>query len=178
MNYLIFINMRNIIRKIIKEETNKGQVDVLEVIVLQDIINSDTRVINEKAIKALVNKTVNIIKKCTNNQDGDFYYEVRDVQHSLFNIDVVVHRITFIGEELSPYLNCIKDKAMRMIRSNHDKGEVNLYREYNKSDLKQYWDKMPENSTFRNTWTKDAFFEFYHPEMLNLTMVDKIRLEV
>ena len=80
--------MRNIIRKIIKEETNKGQMDVLEIIVLQDIINSDTRVINEKAIKALVNKTVNIIKKCTNNQDGDFYYQVRDVQHPSCKTDL------------------------------------------------------------------------------------------
>ena len=168
--------MRNIISKILKEETNKGQMDLLEVIVLQDIINSDTRVINDKAIKALVNKTVNIIKKCTNNKEGDFYYEVRDIQHSLFNIDVVVHRITFIGEELSPYLNCIKDKVMRMIRSNHDKGEVNLYREYNKSDLKQYWDKMPDNSTYRSTWTKDEFFEFYHPEMLELTTKSFIRI--
>lgn len=169
--------MRNIIRKIIKEETKKGQMDVLEVIVLQDIINSDTRIINEKAIKALVNKTVNIIKRCTNNQEGSYYYEVRNVQHPTFNTDVVVHRITFIGEELSPYLNCVKDRAMRMIRSNHDKGEINLYRDYYKSDLKQYWDKMPDNSTYRNSWTKDEFFKFYHPEMIELTRVDKIRLE-
>lgn len=169
--------MRNIIRKIIKEETKKGQMDVLEVIVLQDIINSDTRIINEKAIKTLVNKTVNIIKKCTNNKEGDFYYEVRNVQHPTFNTDVVVHRVTFIGEELSPYINCVKDRSMRMIRSNHDKGEVNLYRDMTNLDLKEYWNKMPENSTYRNTWTKDAFFEFYHPEMIKLTLVDKIGLE-
>lgn len=170
--------MRNIIKEIIKEETNKGQMDVLEVIVLQDIINSDTRIVNEKAIKALVNKTVNIIKKCTNSMDGDFYYEVRDIQHPTFNTDVVVHRITFIAEDLSPYLNCVKGKGMRMIRSNHDKGEVNFYRDLSNMDLKQYWDKMPENSTHRDTWKKGAFFEFYHPEMLNLTLSGRLSVEV
>lgn len=169
--------MRSLIKKLLQEETKNSPKNLFEIIILQDIINSDTRIINEKAIKALVNKTVNIIKRCTNNQEGSYYYEVRNVQHPIFNTDVVVHRITFIGEELSPYLNCVKDRAMRMIRSNHDKGEINLYRDMTIIDLKEYWKKMPDNSTYRNTWTKDAFFEFYHPEMIELTRVDKIRLE-
>lgn len=169
--------MRSLIKKVLQEETKNSPKNLFEIIILQDIINSDTRIINEKAIKALINKTVNIIKRCTNNQEGSYYYEVRNVQHPTFNTDVVVHRITFIGEELSPYLNCVKDRAMRMIRSNHDKGEINLYRDMTIMDLKEYWNKMPDNSTYRNTWTKDAFFEFYHPEMIELTRVDKIRLE-
>lgn len=169
--------MSSLIKKVLQEETKNSPKNLFEIIILQDIINSDTRIINEKAIKTLVNKTVNIIKRCTNNQEGSYYYEVRNVQHPTFNTDVVVHRITFIGEELSPYLNCVKDRAMRMIRSNHDKGEINLYRDMTIMDLKEYWNKMPDNSTYRNTWTKDAFFEFYHPEMIELTRVDKIRLE-
>jgi hypothetical protein len=63
--------------------------DVFEVIVLQDIINSDRRVINEKAIKALVNEAVNIIKKCTNNYEGQFYCDLRDVQLPNYNSNLL-----------------------------------------------------------------------------------------
>lgn len=169
--------MRKIIRKILNEEIIKDKIDVFEIIVLQDIINSNTRIVDDKAIKSLIHKTFNFIKKCTNNKEGVFYYQVRNIQHPTFNTDIIFHRITFIGHGLSPYLNCVKEKGMKMIRVNHDKGEINLYSNINKSSLNQYWDKMPENSTYRSTWKKKAFFDFYHQEMIKLTLKDKIKIE-
>lgn len=105
--------MKELIKQILKEETEKSSNDLFEIIVKQDIINSDTRRIDRKAIDKLINKLVMIVMKCTNNQDGEFIYQVRNIKHGTFNTDVVYHRLMFIGVELERYVRCIEDWVFR-----------------------------------------------------------------
>ncbi len=170
--------MKHIIKQILTEETEKRSNDLYEIIVKQDIINSDTRKIDRKAIDQLISKLVGILKKCTNNKEGEYLYQVRNIQHEIFNTDVVYHRLIFISDNLGRYLPCLKDKTQRMVWMNHDKGEVN-YREYiTNREVKSILKDIPENSTYRDTWTKDEFFEFYHPEMLEFTIKPYIRINI
>ena len=97
---MIFIYMKQLIKQILTEETEKRSNDLFEIIVKQDIINSDTRRIDRKAIDQLVSKLVSIIKKCTNDKTGEFLYQVRNIRHSIFTTDVVYHRLIFISNEL------------------------------------------------------------------------------
>jgi hypothetical protein len=57
--------MKQLIKQILKEETEKSSNDLFEIIVKQDIIKSDTRRIDRKAINQLISKLVGILKKCT-----------------------------------------------------------------------------------------------------------------
>ena len=166
---MIFIYMKELIKQIIQEETEKRSNDLFEIIVKQDIINSDTRRIDRKAIDQLVSKLVSIIQKCTNDKTGEFLYQVRNIKHGIFTTDVVYHRLIFISDDLGRYLPCVKDKTQRMVWMNHDKGEVNFRENIGNREVKSILKDIPDNSTYRDTWTKDEFFEFYHPEMLELT---------
>jgi hypothetical protein len=103
--------MKQLIKQILKEENEKRSNDLFEIIVNQDIINSDTRRIDRKAIDQLISKLVGILKKCTNNKEGEYIYQVRNIQHSTFNTDIVYHRLIFIGSDLGRYLHCLKDKT-------------------------------------------------------------------
>ena len=166
---MIFIYMKQLIKQILTEETEKRSKDLFEIIIQQDIINSDSRRIDRKVIDQLINKLVGILKKCTNNKEGEYLYQVRNIKHGIFNTDVVYHRLIFISDDLGRYLPCVKDKTQRMVWMNHDKGEV-IYREkIGNREVKSILKDIPENSTYRHTWTKDEFFEFYHPEMIELT---------
>ena len=166
---MIFIYMKELIKQIIQEETEKRSNDLFEIIVKQDIINSDTRRIDRKAIDQLIYKLVGILKKCTNNKEGEYLYQVRNIKHGIFNTDVVYHKLIFISDDLGRYLPCVKDKTQRMVWMNHDKGEVNFREKIGNREVKSILKDIPDNSTYRDTWTKDEFFEFYHPEMLELT---------
>ena len=106
---MIFIYMKQLIKQILKEEIEKRSNDLFEIIVKQDIINSDTRRIDRKAIDQLISKLVGILEKCTNNKEGEYLYQVRNIQHSTFNTDIVYHRLIFIGSDLGRYVNCIKE---------------------------------------------------------------------
>ena len=161
--------MKQLIKQILIEETEKRSNDLFEIIVKQDIINSDTRRIDRKAIDQLISKLVGILTKCTNNKEGEYLYQVRNIQHGIFNTDVVYHRLIFISDDLGRYLPCVKDKTQRMVWMNHDKGEVNFRENIGDREVKSILKDIPHNSTYRDTWTKDEFFEFYHPEMLELT---------
>jgi hypothetical protein len=170
--------MKQLIKQILKEETEKSSNDLFEIIVKQDIINSDTRRIDRKAIDQLVSKLVGILKKCTNNKEGEYLYQIRNIQHPTFNTDIVYHRLIFIGSDLGRYLPCVKDKTQRIVWINHDKGEV-IYREkIGNREVKSILKDIPENSTYRHTWTKDEFFKFYHPEMLELTIKPFIKINI
>jgi hypothetical protein len=161
--------MKQLIKQILTEETEKRSKDLFEIIIQQDIINSDSRRIDRKVIDQLINKLVGILKKCTNNKEGEYLYQVRNIKHGIFNTDLVYHRLIFISDDLGRYLPCVKDKTQRMVLMNHDKGEV-IYREkIGNREVKSILKDIPENSTYRHTWTKDEFFEFYHPEMIELT---------
>jgi hypothetical protein len=170
--------MKELIKQILKEETEKSSNDLFEIIVKQDIINSDTRRIDRKAIDQLISKLVGILKKCTNNKEGEFLYQVRNIQHSIFNTDVVYHRLFFISYDLARYLPCVKDKIQRLVWLNHDKGEIILRENLTNLEIKTTLKDMPKNSTHRYSWTKDEFFEFYHPEMLELTIKPFVRINV
>lgn len=161
--------MKQLIKQILIEETEKRTKDLFEIIIKQDIIISDTRKIDRKAIDQLVSKLVGILKKCTNNKEGEFLYQVRNIQHGIFNTDVVYHRLMFISDDLGRYFPCVKDKTQRMVWMNHDKGEVIFRENITNREVKYLLNDIPENSTYRDTWTKDEFFEFYHPEMIELT---------
>ena len=175
---MIFIYMKQLIKQILTEETEKRSKDLFEIIIQQDIINSDTRRIDRKAIDQLVSKLVSIIKKCTNDKTGEFLYQVRNIRHSIFTTDVVYHRLIFISNELERYLPCIKDKTQRSVWMNHDKGEIILRENLTNIEIKTILKDIPKNSTHRNSWTKDEFFEFYHPEMLELTIKPFVRINI
>jgi dGTP triphosphohydrolase len=170
--------MKELIKQILKEETEKSSNDLFEIIVKQDIINSDTRRIDRKAIDKLINKLVMIVMKCTNNQDGEFIYQVRNIKHGTFNTDVVYHRLMFIGVELERYVRCIEDWVFRYALKNHDTSEVTFKSNLSKKEIIDLLKKAPKNSTYRNTWTKESFFEFYHPEMVSLTNEPFIKFRV
>ncbi len=170
--------MKQLIKQILKEETEKRSNDLFEIIVKQDIINSDTRRIDRKAIDLLISKLVGILNKCSNNKEGNYLYQVRNIQHSIFNTDIVYHRLIFISNGLGRYLSCVKDKTQRMVRMNHDKVEVILKENITNKEIQTILKDMPENSTYRDTWTKDEFFEFYHPEMIELTSKPFIRINI
>lgn len=170
--------MNQLIKQILKEETEKSSNDLFEIIVKQDIINSNTRRIDRKAIDQLISKLVGILKKCTNNKEGKYLYQVRNIQHGIFNTDVVYHRLIFISDNLGRYLPCVKDKTQRMVWMNHDKVEVNFRENITNREVKSILKDIPENSTYRDTWTKIEFFEFYHPEMLELTIKPYIRINI
>jgi hypothetical protein len=170
--------MKELIKQIIQEETEKRSNDLFEIIVKQDIINSDTRRIDRKAIDQLVSKLVSIIKKCTNNKEGEYLYQVRNIQHFIFNTDIVYHRLIFIGSDLGRYVHCLKDKTQKLVLMNHDKGEVILRENITNREVKSILKDAPKNSTYRHTWTKDEFFEFYHPEMLELTIKPFIKINI
>jgi hypothetical protein len=61
---------------------------------------------------------------------------------------------------------------------NHDKVEVILKENITNKEIQTILKDMPENSTYRDTWTKDEFFEFYHPEMIELTSKPFIRINI
>ena len=166
---MIFIYMKQLIKQILTEETEKRSKDLFEIIIQQDIINSDSRRIDRKVIDQLINKLVGILKKCTNNKEGEYLYQVRNIKHGIFNTDVVYHKLIFISDDLGRYLPCVKDKTQRMVWMNHDKGEVNFWEKIGNREVNSILKDIPDNSTYRDTWTKDEFFEFYHPEMLELT---------
>ena len=168
--------MKQLIKQILMEETEKRSNDLFEIIVMQDIINSDTRRIDRKAIDQLVSKLAGILKKCTNDKKGELLYQIRNIQHAIFNTDVVYHRMIFISDDLGRYLPCVKDKTQRMVWMNHDKGEVIFRENITNREVKSILKDIPANSTYRYTWTKDEFFEFYHPEMLELTTKPFIRI--
>jgi hypothetical protein len=170
--------MKQLIKQILKEEIEKRSNDLFEIIVKQDIINSDTRRIDRKAIDQLISKLVGILKKCTNNKEGEYLYQVRNIQHSTFNTDIVYHRLIFIGSDLGRYLHCLKDKTQKLILMNHDKGEVILRENITNREVKSILKDIPKNSTYRHTWTKDEFFEFYHTEMLELTIKPYIKINI
>ena len=175
---MIFIYMKQLIKQILTEETEKRSKDLFEIIIQQDIINSDSRRIDRKVIDQLINKLVGILKKCTNNKEGEYLYQVRNIKHGIFNTDLVYHRLIFISDDLGRYLPCVKDKTQRMVLMNHDKGEV-IYREkIGNREVKSILKDIPENSTYRHTWTKDEFFKFYHPEMLELTIKPFIKINI
>jgi hypothetical protein len=170
--------MKQLIKQILEEETEKRSNDLFEIIVMQDIINSDTRKIDRKAIDQLISKLVGILKKCTNNKEGECLYQVRNIQHGIFNTDVVYHRLIFISDDLSRYLPCVKDKTQKLVLMNHDKGEVILRENITNREVKSILKDIPKNSTYRDTWTKDEFFEFYHLEMIELTTKPFIRINI
>lgn len=64
--------MKQLIQQILIEETEKRSNDLFEIIVKQDIINSDTRRIDRKGIDQLISKLVGLLKKCMNNKEGEF----------------------------------------------------------------------------------------------------------
>ena len=61
---------------------------------------------------------------------------------------------------------------------NHDKGEIILRENLTNIEIKTILKDIPKNSTHRNSWTKDEFFEFYHPEMLELTIKPFVRINI
>ena len=176
--HLIFIFMKQLIKKILKEETIKSSKDLYEIIILQDIINSDTRIIDKSAIQHLINKVVSIIRRCTSDKDGDYYYQVRTNEHEVFKSDIIVHRIIYVGEDVRRYKKCITEKVKLMIRKNHDKGEVKLITDITEADVKDLLKHFTKNSTHRATWSKDAFFDFYHEDMVELSTIPYIKIEL
>ena len=170
--------MKQLIKKILKEETIKSSKDLYEIIILQDIINSDTRIIDKSAIQHLINKVVSIIRRCTSDKDGDYYYQVRTNEHAVFKSDIIVHRIIYVGEDVRRYKKCITEKVKLMIRKNHDKGEVKLITDITEADVKDLIKHFTKNSTHRDTWSKDAFFDFYHEDMVELSTIPYIKIEL
>ncbi len=175
---MIFIDMKHLIKQILKEETSKSSKDLYEIIILQDIINSDTRIVNKTAIQSLINKVIKDIRRCTNNRDGDYYYQVRTNEHEVFNSDIIVHRILYVGKDVRWYKKCVTDKVKQMIRKNHDKGDVKLITDVTESDMRYILKDFTKNSTHRDTWSKDDFFEFYHPEMVELTKIPYLKIDI
>ena len=175
---MIFIDMKHLIKEILKEETINSSKDLYEIIILQDIINSDTRIVNKSAIETLINKVIKEIRKCTNNKAGDYYYQVRTNEHEVFNSDIIVHRIIYVGEDVRWHKKCISEKVKQIIRKNHDKGEVKLITDVTESDVKDILKHFTKNSTHRETWSKDAFFEFYHDDMVELSKVPYIKIDI
>jgi hypothetical protein len=159
------------------EETEKRSNDLYEIIVKQDIINSDTRKIDRKAIDQLISKLVRILTKCTNNQEGEYLYQIRNIKHESFNTDIVYHRLIYIGNDLGRYFPCVQDKILRLIRMNHDKGEIILLESISDNEINSILKDIPKNSTYRDTWTKDKFFEFYHAEMIELTTIPFFKIQ-
>jgi predicted Mrr-cat superfamily restriction endonuclease len=169
--------MKHLIRQILIEETEKRSNDLFEIIVKQDIINSDTRKIDRKAIDQLISKLVRILSKCTNNQEGEYLYQIRNIKHESFNTDIVYHRLIYIGNDLGRYFPCVQDKILRLIRMNHDKGEIILLESISDNEINSILKDIPKNSTYRDTWTKDKFFEFYHAEMIELTTIPFFKIQ-
>jgi len=170
--------MKSLTNQILKKGMIKNTNDLFEITIQQDIINSDTRIVNKSAIQLLINKVIKDIRKCTNNKDGDYYYQVRTNEHEVFNSDIILHRIIFVAKDIGWYKKCVSEKMKIIIRKNHDKGDIKFIADVTQSDVNNILKNFTKNSSHRETWSKDAFFEFYHEDMVELTKVPYIKIDI
>jgi hypothetical protein len=160
---MIFIIMKDLIKKVLREETSKELKDILEIRIQQDTSKTKSIQIDQTEISLILEKVILSVKRCTRIKNGRIYYQVKS--KSLEDSDLILHRILIVGDSLELTYKCIEEKVNRYSLNNQDESEVNLVKDVDKDYfLQTLYSFANKFKQFKNPQE----FSFLHDDLIEL----------